>query len=234
MKDPKRTASIASAMAGSLPVSIKCRLGVDVFDMNKLVEFVRINSEEGKVNHFIIHSRVGILNKPLSPKQNYSIPQINYEPVVALKKQFPHLTFTVNGEIRTLKQVEHFHKQGINVMMGRHALEFPFFFKDVDKHVFGKEGPRISRRQLVEEYAVMVEEEIKENLSSQKRSERIILPVFCMVEPLFHLFNDSPHRKNFNEKLRESLHTKKAHEIRIRDVFSNALKEIPAEHLDTK
>ena len=61
-----------------LPVTVKCRIGVDSNDSYaELVEFVKTVSQEAGVTKFIIHARKAFL-KGLNPKDNRTIPQLNY------------------------------------------------------------------------------------------------------------------------------------------------------------
>ena len=75
-----------------LPVSVKCRIGVDSDDYNFLHNFVGEVSEGGKgvVQHFIVHARQAIL-KGLSPGKNRKIPPLQYDRVYQLSKDFPNL-----------------------------------------------------------------------------------------------------------------------------------------------
>jgi tRNA-dihydrouridine synthase A len=63
MKEPSRVADIAGSMIreSGLPVSVKCRIGVDDMDSyERLHEFVRIVSTSG-VRHFVVHARIALL-----------------------------------------------------------------------------------------------------------------------------------------------------------------------------
>lgn len=88
-----------------IPVTVKCRLGVDDMDSyEQLTNFIKIVSEQGGTEHFIIHARKCLL-KGLDPEQNRSIPPLKYEWVIQLKKDFPHLQFSINGGFKTIKDV---------------------------------------------------------------------------------------------------------------------------------
>ena len=80
-----------------MPVTVKCRLGVDSCDSyEELCDFVRVVSEGSGVRHFVLHSRKCLL-KGLSPAQNRTVPPLRREWVYALKRDFPHLEFSLNG-----------------------------------------------------------------------------------------------------------------------------------------
>ena len=103
MKKPELVAECTKAMANAvnIPVTVKCRLGVDEFDSFEFTKnFVNTVSTKGNVKHFIIHARKAFL-KGLDPKKNRSVPPLNYESVIKLKKEFPDLNFSINGGFRS-------------------------------------------------------------------------------------------------------------------------------------
>jgi len=108
MKEPETVAKIMRAMAEavSIPVTVKCRLGVDEFDSYEFARnFIETVSTQGKVKHFIIHARKALL-KGLSPTENRNIPPLKYDYVMQLKKDFPDITFSINGGFKTPTQIE--------------------------------------------------------------------------------------------------------------------------------
>ena len=77
-------------------MTVKCRLGVNKKDSwEDIVNFIKVVSEQGGVNKFIVHARKAILN--LDPKQNRNIPPLRYDWVLELKKLYPHLEIVING-----------------------------------------------------------------------------------------------------------------------------------------
>lgn len=99
MFDPHLVAAICAEMRKQvkIPVTVKCRLGVDDKDSYpEMVEFIRIVSEEGGITKFIVHARKAFLSG-LNPKQNRTVPPLKYQWVFDLKQQFPHLNFVING-----------------------------------------------------------------------------------------------------------------------------------------
>ena len=98
MKEPKLVAKCISQMkeATTLPVTVKCRIGVDDMDQNiHLDNFINEVSSAG-CDTFIIHARKAWL-KGLSPKDNREIPPLNYERVYKLKNTFPDLNFNLSA-----------------------------------------------------------------------------------------------------------------------------------------
>jgi tRNA-dihydrouridine synthase A len=81
----------------NIPVTVKCRLGVDNHDKwENLVDFIKTVSEQGGVNKFILHARKAFL-KGLNPKENRNVPPLKYDWVLELKKLFPDLEIVING-----------------------------------------------------------------------------------------------------------------------------------------
>ena len=107
MFDPKLVAEIVLKMrnAVQIPVTVKCRLGVDDRDKwDEIVEFIRVVSEEGGCTKFIIHARKCFLSG-LNPAQNRNIPPLNYAWVFKLAEEFPHLNFVINGGFDSVEKI---------------------------------------------------------------------------------------------------------------------------------
>ena len=100
MKEPNLVAECINAMCNStkLPITIKTRIGYnEVENFEFLKNFITKIKEAGS-QKFIIHARKAILNK-LSPKQNLTIPPLNYNFVYELKKEFKNNEIIINGGI---------------------------------------------------------------------------------------------------------------------------------------
>jgi len=86
-----------------IPVTVKCRLGVDDLDSREFTHsFVQTVAQSG-CKHFIIHARKAWLNG-LSPAQNRTIPPLHYERVLELCRAFPDLVFSLNGGVDSIGQ----------------------------------------------------------------------------------------------------------------------------------
>ncbi|MEM7679586.1 MAG: tRNA dihydrouridine(20/20a) synthase DusA [Pseudomonadota bacterium] len=138
MREPEHVATCYKAMqdAVDIPVTIKCRIGVDDQDDQKSLDAFVENSAENGCKTFIIHARKAWL-KGLSPKENRDVPPLNYERVYALKQKFPELEIIINGGIQTVDQaIEHLqHTDG--VMLGREAYSNPYIMAEIERKVFG-------------------------------------------------------------------------------------------------
>ena len=127
MERPQLVADCLAAMleASPVPVTVKCRIGVDDQDPETVLpHFIETVSRAG-VTHVIIHARKAWL-QGLSPKENRDVPPLDYGLVVRMKQAFPHLTISINGGITSLDQVKNFLAQGLDgVMLGRAAYHDP-------------------------------------------------------------------------------------------------------------
>jgi tRNA-dihydrouridine synthase A len=127
MLQPALVAGCVAAMlaASPVPVTVKCRIGVD--DQNPeevLPEFLDMLRRVG-VQHVIIHARKAWL-QGLSPKENREIPPLDYPLVLRMKQEFPDLTISLNGGVATLDQARGLLAQGLDgVMIGRAAYHDP-------------------------------------------------------------------------------------------------------------
>ena len=127
MEDPKLVAECVTAMirAVDVPVTVKCRIGVDDQDpATTLPEFLTRVSAAG-VDRFSVHARKAWL-QGLSPKENRDIPPLDYDLVLQMKEIFPHLNLSINGGIATLDQAQDLLDRGMDgVMIGRAAYHNP-------------------------------------------------------------------------------------------------------------
>ncbi|MGL4320152.1 MAG: tRNA dihydrouridine(20/20a) synthase DusA, partial [Paracoccaceae bacterium] len=127
MERPSLVADCVAAMqdASDVPVTVKCRIGVDdQVPQVVLPEFLERVSAAG-VDHFVIHARKAWL-QGLSPKENREVPPLDYPLVVQMKQACPHLTICINGGITSLDQTRGLLAQGLDgVMIGRQAYHDP-------------------------------------------------------------------------------------------------------------
>ena len=162
MKEPKLVAKCISQMkeATTLPVTVKCRIGVDDMDQNiHLDNFINEVSSAG-CNTFIIHARKAWL-KGLSPKDNREIPPLNYERVYKLKNTFPDLKFIINGGIKSLHESS-IHLQHVDgVMIGREAYENPLLLAEVDSVIFSDKKVSTSRSDILKSLIPYIGDELE-------------------------------------------------------------------------
>jgi tRNA-dihydrouridine synthase A len=193
MLEPDHVAECLNAMQANVkvPVTIKCRLGVDHHeDYEFLYNFVNIVQNAG-IEHFIIHARNGIL-KGLSPRQNRHVPPLKYDYVYQLKKDFPNLNITINGGIKTIDECKEHLKFVDGVMIGRAAYENPFLIKDIDTELYGIESNVNSKKSILNQYLDYVEDKLQEGHDLSR-----------MMKHLFGLSRGDKFAKTFRIKILE-------------------------------
>ena len=193
MLEPDHVAECLNAMQTNVkvPVSIKCRLGVDHHeDYEFLYNFVDIVQNAG-IKHFIIHARNGIL-KGLSPRQNRHIPPLKYDYVYQSKRDFPNLNITINGGIKTIDECKEHLKFVDGVMVGRAAYENPFLIKDIDTELYGIESNVNSKKSILNQYLDYVEDKLQEGHDLSR-----------MIKHLFGLSRGDKFAKSFRIKILE-------------------------------
>ena len=154
MRTPQTVADAVAAMRDvvHIPVTVKCRIGVDDHDAYEdLLTFAEQVMAAGS-DRISVHARKAWL-KGLSPKQNRNIPPLRYHEVHRLKAEHPEWPVEINGGIKTLEltaaQLEHVDA----VMIGREAYDQPMLFADVDRRFYDDDHPIATREEVVREMA---------------------------------------------------------------------------------
>lgn len=140
MGEPGLVASCMEAMisAVDIPVTIKCRIGIDEQDSyDFLQKFVDKSVEKG-VDTFIIHARKAWLSG-LSPKQNREIPPLDYERVAAVKENYPQLRIILNGGLSSPPQIVNLMDKYDGFMIGREAYSNPCILSEIERNVLGQD-----------------------------------------------------------------------------------------------
>lgn len=175
MKDPDLIGQCVMTMqnAVSIPVSVKTRTGVDEFDDEAFTRYLIGTIYGYGCQHVIIHARKCWLNG-LSPKENRTVPPLDYERVYNLKNDFPDLNITINGGITDITQcVIHLnHVEG--VMLGRAVIDNPYLLASVDQDLFGDETPVKSREQCFTEILDLAETFLSEGHKLQHLAVHIL------------------------------------------------------------
>lgn len=161
MAEPELVARCVEAMLGavSIPVTVKCRIGIDDQDSEEdLDAFVGAVADAG-CRTFIVHARKAWL-EGLSPKQNRDIPPLDYDRVYRLKDTHPDLEIVLNGGIESLEESLENLQRTDGVMMGRAAYQNPYVLAGVDALVFGEKSPAPSREEVLERLIPYAEREL--------------------------------------------------------------------------
>lgn len=144
MREPALVADCVAAMRAavpaSVPVTVKCRIGVDdQDDYEGLERFVTTVAQAG-CQVFIVHARKAWL-KGLSPKENREVPPLDYDRVYRLKREHPQLTIVLNGGLADAGAVTRALDQVDGVMVGRAAYHTPWFLAELEHILHGTSLP---------------------------------------------------------------------------------------------
>jgi tRNA-dihydrouridine synthase A len=151
MAEPDLVAQAVAAMRArvAIPVTVKCRIGIDDQDSEAdLDRFIAAVAGAG-CRTFIVHARKAWL-QGLSPKENREIPPLDYARVYRLKRTRPELAIVINGGITTLGAAEAHLAHVDGVALGRGAYQNPYMLSEVDGRLFGNAGSAPSRRDVLE------------------------------------------------------------------------------------
>ena len=162
MAQPELVADCVSAMKTkvAIPVTVKCRIGIDDMEGYRPLEhFINIVAEGG-CNTFIVHARKAWL-KGLSPKQNREIPPLKYDYVYRLKREKPALTIVINGGIKNIETAQQQLKHVDGVMIGREAYYNPYILACLDQDIyFDAKAITKSREEIVDQMCDYIDSEI--------------------------------------------------------------------------
>ena len=162
MKEPARVARCVAAMkaAVDIPVTVKCRIGVDGRDSEaELFDFIDQVAAAG-CGTFIIHARIAVL-EGLTPKQNREIPPLRHKRVFRVKQAFPELGIIINGGIETLDFAAELLREVDGVMLGREAYRNPWLLSEVDERFFGARSNTRTRLDALRGFLPYVEDELR-------------------------------------------------------------------------
>jgi tRNA-dihydrouridine synthase A len=191
MRDPSLVAECVAAMraAVSIPVTVKCRIGVDDQDPEQSLRALIDACALAGVKVFVVHARKAWL-EGLSPKENRDVPPLNYDLVYRVKRERQDLTILVNGGIETLDQAQAHLGHVDGVMLGRAAYQNPALLADVDARFFA--DTPVDLESAVNAYADYVERQLH-------RGTRLHL----LIKPMLGLYNGRAGARLFRRHLSE-------------------------------
>jgi len=191
MREPQRVADCMAAMGAAvrIPVTVKCRLGVDEQDPEtSLFTLVDLCAQAG-VDTFIVHARKAWL-QGLSPKENRTVPPLDYGLVHRLQAERPALRIIINGGLESLDQAiaQLDHVDG--VMLGRAAYHTPALLGRVDAAVFGGDGGEVGAVEAVKAYRPYMALRLQEGA-----------PLAAMTRHMLGLFSAQPGARSWRRIL---------------------------------
>ncbi|MGH6870151.1 MAG: tRNA dihydrouridine(20/20a) synthase DusA [Rhizomicrobium sp.] len=191
MREPGVVADCVSAMRArvSVPVTVKCRLGVDDQDPEQSLRATIAMCAAAGARVFIVHARKAWL-AGLSPKENRDVPPLDYALVYRVKRENPGLTIVVNGGIDTLDEAEAHLVHADGVMLGRAAYQSPAMLAEVDARFF--DGEPVTVEDAVRVYRDYVARKLGDGV-----------PLHAMTRHMLGLFSGRPGARLFRRHLSE-------------------------------
>jgi tRNA-dihydrouridine synthase A len=191
MREPKLVADCVVAMraAVSIPVTVKCRIGVDDQDPELSLRNLIDACAQAGATVFAVHARKAWL-EGLSPKENRDVPPLDYDLVYRVKRERPQLTILVNGGITTLEQAQAHLGHVDGVMLGRAAYQNPALLTEVDAKFFGCASAGLEN--AVETYT--------DHVARRLRAGARLHP---LIKPMLGLYAGRPGARLFRRHLSE-------------------------------
>lgn len=210
---PQKVAAAVKAMqaAVSIPVTVKCRIGIDDQDEDADLERFITTVADAGCEVFIVHARKAWL-QGLSPKENRDVPPLNYPRVHRLKQQHPELHIGINGGLKSLAACREQLEQVDSVMVGREAYQNPWLLAEVDAILYGVPGPANSRHQAARAFRPYIAKRLDEGTRLNH-----------ITRHLLGLFQGQPGGRRFRRHLSEHAHREGAG----LQVFDDALGMVP-------
>lgn len=210
------TSSMYNGSQGTMPITVKCRIGTDegyTFNQKEylsrseedeyqnLKRFVEVVASDSIVTDFQIHARIAVLGKNYSPADNRKVPPLRYNHVRRLAEEYPELNISLNGGVDTLTAV----KRELDecgsldgVMVGRGYAANPWSFAMADEILYGNDSstsrPK-NRLEVLEAYGKHADYE--EETYDPTRIRRF------MTKAISHLFAGEPNAKRYRILLDE-------------------------------
>ena len=191
MAEPALVADSVAAMkaAVKIPVTVKCRIGIDEQDPEDALFVFTDAVKAGGVDALIVHARKAWL-KGLSPRENREVPPLDYALVRRLKSAYPDLEIVLNGGIASLEQAQTEIGAFDGVMMGRAAYQEPWRLLAVDSLIFGDPAPFASPKQAALAFIPYIERELSKGVK-----------LHAMTRHVLGLFHSVPGARAFRRHL---------------------------------
>lgn len=198
MREPALVADCVAAMrdAVAVPVTVKCRIGVDEQDDYADLQHFTEQMVGAGVGTLVVHARKAWL-QGLSPKENREIPPLNYARVYQLKKDFPQLCIVINGGIVSEEAVVDHLQHVDGVMLGRAAYHDPYVLARVEHALYGQALPE--RDDVLQQMLPYIEAELAQGTALKH-----------ITRHLLGLYQGLPGARGFRRVLSEQAHKDKA------------------------
>ena len=143
--------------AVQIPVTVKCRIGIDDQDPEVALDVLARAVISAGADALIVHARKAWLNG-LSPKENRDIPPLDYDRVYRLKAALPDVPIIINGGIAGIAEARRHLEHVDGVMLGRAAYQEPWRLLAVDPELFGEPAPHATMKDVFEAMMPYIED----------------------------------------------------------------------------
>jgi len=163
---------VAMQRESDAPVTIKSRIGINDEDSYEFLKrFIDPLAEAG-CRKFVVHARIAIL-EGLSPKENRSVPPLDYERVYRLKGDYPELEIVLNGGLTDIESIDAALRRVDGAMIGRQAYHQPYFLAELEAHLH-PEWQAPSREAVVEQMLTYVDDCVSEGVPLNSVSRHML------------------------------------------------------------
>ncbi|PZA12666.1 tRNA dihydrouridine(20/20a) synthase DusA [Rhodopseudomonas palustris] len=175
MAEPDLVAEGVAAMkrAVSVPVTVKCRIGIDDQDPEVALDALARAVVAAGADALIVHARKAWLNG-LSPKENRHIPPLDYDRVYRLKQAMPQVPIIINGGIASIAEAKRHLDHVDGVMLGRAAYQEPWRLLEVDPELYGEPAPYPSMKDALEALIPYIERQLAQGLRLHAITRHVI------------------------------------------------------------
>jgi tRNA-dihydrouridine synthase A len=213
MASPGVVAECVAAMQQEtdIPITVKSRIGINDQDSYAFLRaFIEPVAAAG-CRRFVVHARIAIL-EGLSPKENRTVPALDYDRVYQLKRDYPELEIIINGGLASVEQVDEALRHVDGAMIGRQAYHQPYFLAELEQH-FNAAWTMPSREEIVEKMVPYVDRQVAGGTALNSISRHML-----------GLFAGQPGARAWRRHISEHAHRDGAGS----EVLINALNAMPA------
>lgn len=175
MLEPELVADCVAAMKAvtHIPITVKTRIGVDDQDSYEALHTFIQRVAAADCQAFIVHARKAWL-KGLSPKENREIPPLRYEVVHQLKQDFPHLSFILNGGIKSVEAIQMQLPHVDGVMIGRAAYEHPYCLAEIDQLFFNETHAPLTQKEVIQAYLPYLSKQLEQGVHLRSLTRHLL------------------------------------------------------------
>ncbi len=176
-----------------IPITVKTRIGIDDKDSYEFLSSFVEKLVAAGCRKFVVHARIAIL-EGLSPKENRTVPPLNYDRVYRLKRDFPEIEIVINGELASIEQVDEVLRHVDGAMIGRQAYHQPYFLAELEHH-FNPEFSLPDRSEIVRRMLPYLESVLAEGV-----------PLGRVTRHMLGLFAGCPGARAWRRHISENVH----------------------------